>query len=183
MFERPATLALSLGICIGAGACAGTPTENRYDTAFVDTATRSGDYEASRYAPDRISSGFGGEEESSSARLVPALQDDPTQEVAAARGWAVVPRLWYAKVGTQDSEEFRTESYRLPMFGASVAWSPETLERFSFLATLLVGSGSGEIFVPALGATGSVDSDRIDLELLARYSFPGKGFFIFFGPR
>ncbi|MGD2271857.1 MAG: hypothetical protein PVI06_15755 [Desulfobacterales bacterium] len=94
----------------------------------------------------------------------------------------VTPRLWLSFANTISSEDSSTEMFFLPMFGATLAVTPRGAPYYNFLLTGLYGEGDGD-FAALSGSRGDSEAERVDVEFLVRYNYPGKNFSVFVGPR
>ena len=93
----------------------------------------------------------------------------------------LTPRIWYSYVNLSSEDYSSTEMFALPLYGATLAVTPRSTPNWHYLLTGLYGEGDGET-VSAYG-NGKRDVERLDIELLARYNFPGRNFSLFVGPR
>jgi len=94
----------------------------------------------------------------------------------------LTPRIWLSFANTTNDEDSSTEMFFLPMYGATLTVTPKGAPNYNFLLTGLFGEGDG-YFRTASEPPGVTEAERVDVELLVRYNFPGKNFSIFAGPR
>jgi hypothetical protein len=108
-----------------------------------------------------------------------AFAADDSEDQTSVR---LTPRVWLSFANIVNSEDSSTEMFFLPMFGATLAVTPKGAPNYNFLLTGFYGEGSGD-FRTASDPPGDTDAERVDVELLVRYNFPGKNFSVFAGPR
>jgi len=98
--------------------------------------------------------------------------------------FSVTPRVWLASFSYPYEDGSSYEDFFLPMYGATVTVSPAAAPNFSFLLTVLTGSGDGDgVFIDNGVEDANLDVDRTDAELLARYVIPETSFSLFGGLR
>ena len=113
----------------------------------------------------------------SSVYAAEAAQQEPV--------FTVTPRVWFAFVDSPDQGWYNAESTFMPLYGLTASLAPRNIPNWSFLITGLHGTSDGDITETEDGNLyrGSADYNRSDIELLVRYTFPGTGLSLFFGPR
>jgi hypothetical protein len=94
----------------------------------------------------------------------------------------LTPRIWFSFANTINDEDSSTEMFYLPMYGVTLTVTPKGAPNYNFLLTGFYGEGNGD-FRTAYDPPGETEAERVDVELLVRYNFPGKNFSIFAGPR
>jgi hypothetical protein len=98
--------------------------------------------------------------------------------------FTLTPRVWFAFAEVADEGWYNAESFFIPMYGLTATVAPRFMPNWSFLLTGLYGTSNGDFVVESLPHySGSADYKRLDIEFLARYTFPGTGLSLFFGPR
>jgi opacity protein-like surface antigen len=96
----------------------------------------------------------------------------------------VTPRVWFAFAEVVDESWYNAESIFIPMYGLTATVAPSFIPNWSFLLTGLYGTAKGDIKVTeSPNYKGKAYYDRLDIEFLVRYTFPGTGLSLFIGPR
>jgi hypothetical protein len=96
----------------------------------------------------------------------------------------VTPRVWFAFADMVDEAWSYSDSLFMPMYGLTASVAPRFVPNWAFLATALYGTSDGDLVTSDSNHyDGSANYDRLDIELLARYTLPGTGLSLFFGPR
>jgi len=87
----------------------------------------------------------------------------------------ITPRAWLSYLDIPFEDGTSTETFFLPMYGATLTISPLMTPNFSFILTALTGNGDGDAVVlwarPPTNS-GDLEIDRTDIELLVRYAVP-----------
>ncbi len=92
----------------------------------------------------------------------------------------ITPRLWLSYLNIVNDEETSTDQIFIPLFGLTVSVNPSST--WNVLLTGYYGEGDAD-YINIFEGTGTTEAERIDVELLLRYNFPGKKFSIFGGGR
>ena len=101
--------------------------------------------------------------------------------------FTVTPRVWFAFVDQADNESTYDDVMSMPLYGLSLSVNKPQTTNWSVLINGYSGTADNDLISTSEGSAvhhpGTADYDRYDIELLARYSFPGTGLGLFFGPR
>ena len=99
---------------------------------------------------------------------------------------SVIPRVWLTQIITPGTQDYQASATFIPLYGGSIALSPDWIQGLSVLFTGFHGEGDGDAVQPS-NAPGNQRADRelarTDIELLLRYQIPDTKVIIFFGPR
>ena len=99
---------------------------------------------------------------------------------------SIVPRVWLTQIVTAGTQDYEAGAAFIPLYGGSIAFSPDWIRGLSVLFTGFHGEGDGDAVQPS-NAPGNQRADReltrSDVELLLRYQIPDTTLLLFFGPR